>query len=255
MNIGFKRGLHAYLLVSQDFKRREESALELARTILCDGDGEGACGICRHCRLVGTGMHPDICFIERQLDDKGKPKRDITVDAVRRMSADAWVLPQDADKRVFIIREAHLMNVQAQNAALKVIEEPPRHAVFILSANSPEELLPTIRSRCSLVYAGGERQTVESELATEFLGLVFKGRESSICAFLTSCEACNAEQISDMLTVVSERLCVVLRDEGNLADRRQAAHVIEVCRKGQEFLQMNVSVKHVLGMLAASQRK
>ena len=255
MSIDFKCGLHAYLLVSQDFRRRDEKALELARTILCDGEGENACGVCRHCRLVATGVHPDICFVERQLDDKGKPKRDITVDSVRRMSADAWVRPQDADKRVFIIREAHLMNVQAQNAALKIIEEPPHYAVFILGANSPEELLPTIRSRCSLVYIGGERQMVESELATEFLGLVFEGSESALCAFLTSCEACNSEQISDMLTVVSEGLCAVLRGEGSLADKRKAANVIEVCRKGQEFLQMNVSVKHVLGMLAASQRK
>ena len=65
-------------------------------------------------------------------DDKGRPKREIMVDQVRAMAADASILPNEAERKVYVIHEAELMNESAQNAALKLLEEPPAWVVFIL---------------------------------------------------------------------------------------------------------------------------
>ena len=147
---------HAYILSSASENARMGKAFYLAEKMLCQSEGERPCGVCRDCRKVKARVHPDLAVVERITDDKGKQKKEILVDQVRAMGADAYILPNEAAEKVYIIKDADTMNEQAQNAALKILEEPPKGVHFILCVSNPERLLVTVRSRCVLVSCAGE---------------------------------------------------------------------------------------------------
>lgn len=99
-------------------------------------------------RIVAGG-HADMLVIERRLNDKtGKLKSVIDVDSVREVGGFMRLTPAEGGFRVVIIDSADEMNVNAANAVLKVLEEPPKNALLMLISHNPGRLLPTIRSRC-----------------------------------------------------------------------------------------------------------
>ena len=130
-------------------------AWELAAAALCEGAGEKPCGVCRQCRKVRGHIHPDVTLIERAVSpDTGKLYKDIRIDQIRALSQDASVLPNDAAGKVYIFPHAEEMNIAAQNAFLKLLEEPPAWVTFLLCAESRTGLLPTVLSRCAEKRAG-----------------------------------------------------------------------------------------------------
>lgn len=106
-----------------------------------------ACGVCKSCRLFDALTHPDFKLIKRDED-----KKEISVDAIREIIKDISRGPIFATKKIYIIQEAEEMSTSAQNALLKTLEEPPEYALFILTCNNLERLLPTVVSR-SLVLS------------------------------------------------------------------------------------------------------
>lgn len=105
---------------------------------------------CPQCRKVMDGAHPDVSVL-----DLG-PGKEITVDKVRAMRADAFIRPFEAERKIYAVLRAGNMNVHAQNALLKLLEEPPPYAVFLLQTSNASSLLPTVRSRCVTVKLSGE---------------------------------------------------------------------------------------------------
>lgn len=246
-----KNASHASIVVSVGAEVREKRALEIASRALCErGDGT-ACGVCRQCRLVAEGIHPDIIFIDRAIDEKGKQKKEVQVSQIRAMSADAWVLPQDAEQKVYIIREGSYLNVQAQNAALKILEEPPSFAVFIICTDSAEKLLPTVRSRCTIFQTESERQYKDDPLARQYLNLAASGDATQLCTFLVGCEGLDSDRISQLIENIGFLLFRLLRgdDRETKLSRTDAARLLELCHRGEDYLRLNVGVKHVLGLL------
>ena len=156
---------HAYIVSSASEEVGLARATELAAEILCSGTGKKPCGVCRDCRKVRTGVHPDLGFVRRPSDDKGNKKRDIQVDQIRDMGADAYILPNEASGKVYIIEEAETMNESAQNAALKLFEEPPAGVHFILCTANPEKLLITVRSRCAMIRCNNGSEPENREMA------------------------------------------------------------------------------------------
>ncbi|CAN2039918.1 DNA polymerase III subunit delta' [Candidatus Magnetomoraceae bacterium gMMP-15] len=99
------------------------------------------CGTCRSCRKILSGNHPDIIMTE--------PSNSIIrVDLIRRIKSVLSLKPIEAEIRMIIIVSAHSMNPEAANALLKILEEPPRQTILILTATDKSDLLPTIASRC-----------------------------------------------------------------------------------------------------------
>ncbi len=135
---------HALLIEGEVGSGRRLLARQIARAATCAGDGERPCGACAACRKT---VHPDIM----EIGGVGEP---VTVDMVRALRQEAAVLPNEAAYRVMILCEAQLMTPQAQNALLKILEEPPRHVLFILTCENRTALLDTIRSRCVCVTLG-----------------------------------------------------------------------------------------------------
>lgn len=114
----------------------------LAAGILCESAGPRPCGTCLSCRKVSEGVHPDLTII-----DEGE--NELKVDLARRIKAENAIIPNDGARRVTVIRHAQNLNPMAQNALLKELEEPPAFAFFVLTAEQPDTLLQTVRSRCT----------------------------------------------------------------------------------------------------------
>lgn len=132
----------AVLLSGDDAAALEQWSLTLAAGILCEGAGPRPCGACLSCRKAEQGVHPDLTVI-----DEGE--NELKVDLARRIKAENAVVPNDGARRVTVIRHAHNLNPMAQNALLKELEEPPAYAFFVLTAEQPDTLLQTVRSRCT----------------------------------------------------------------------------------------------------------
>lgn len=129
---------HALLLEGAAGSGRRTLAALIARAATCKGSGERPCGVCAAC---AKALHPDVTC----LGGDGSP---LTVDTVRRLREEAFVLPNEAAYRVMVLADAQTMTPQAQNALLKILEEPPAHVLFILTCDNRTALLETIRSRC-----------------------------------------------------------------------------------------------------------
>ncbi|MBR5515536.1 MAG: hypothetical protein IKU52_04970 [Clostridia bacterium] len=132
---------HALILEGQNGSGRYTFALELAMSMCCKAQ-EKPCGICNNCRKFKEGISPDVVTVTLP-----EGKASIPVDAVRDIKSSASKVPIENDYKFYIIRNCEKMTVQAQNAILKVLEEPPSFIVFILITTSASLLLPTIVSR------------------------------------------------------------------------------------------------------------
>lgn len=141
---------HALILQGADENTRLLAAKEIAKAVVCSGD-QKPCGVCSACKKAASGNHPDIHFLKK--DDSASM---IKVDEIRAIKEKAMLLPNDGEKSVFIIEEAQYMGIQAQNALLKVFEEPAKHVCFILTCTSKSSLLDTIISRATSYYLSYE---------------------------------------------------------------------------------------------------
>ena len=139
------RGLsHAYLLAGPAGCGKRTLAGLLSQALVCSGAGEVPCGACDHCRKAVAGVHPDILRV-------GSDGKDITVSQVREVRSDAYIRPNEAGRKVYILENAQTMNGSAQNALLKLLEEGPAYAAFLLLSDNAGAMLPTVRSRCELL--------------------------------------------------------------------------------------------------------
>ncbi len=121
------------------------------------------------CRRIISGGHADFLCIQRSIDEKtGKERREITVDEVRAISSFFSKTPAEGGWRVIVIDSADEMNLNAANAVLKVLEEPPKRALLLLISNNPTKLLPTIRSRCRRLHLYSLRSNTVSEFLRKY---------------------------------------------------------------------------------------
>lgn len=102
-------------------------------------------------QLILSGGHPDLKWITRGLNDRGKLRQDITVDQIREMNQFFSLRPALSGWRVGVIDSLDEMNVSGMNALLKTLEEPPNNALLILISHATQPILPTIRSRCQVL--------------------------------------------------------------------------------------------------------
>ncbi len=137
---------HAYIFEGAKGIGSLEASKLFAQTLVCEKDNITPCTLCNSCVMAIADTHPDIYYI-KPLENKAI----ISVDTIRKVCADAYTKPYASKNKVYIVTYGDDMNDQAQNAFLKLLEEPPEYAVFIILAENQMTLLETIRSRCTLV--------------------------------------------------------------------------------------------------------
>jgi len=153
------RAPHAVLLVGPGSVGKTTLALDLAAGLLCRDPDPAArpCRVCRGCRQVASGNHPDLHRLAPE-GPGGQIRIGKTTDpepgTVRHLIGELALLPVEGGARIVIVEGAHRLNEDAQNALLKMLEEPPAGVTIVLCADDEECLLPTVRSRCVRVRLG-----------------------------------------------------------------------------------------------------
>lgn len=151
---------HAYIINGMQGSGKNMLADIFSKTLQCERGEETPCNVCHSCVQADTKNHPDIIRITHE-----KPQS-IGVDDVReQLAGDIRIRPYSSRYKIYIIDDADKMTVQAQNAILKTIEEPPEYGIIILLTENSDALLPTIISRCIKLDLG----PVQDRLITEYL--------------------------------------------------------------------------------------
>ncbi len=134
---------HAYIFEGPDGVGKRDTALKFASMLMCSEE-QFPCGVCKSCQLYKEASNPD--FHEIIQKDKS-----ISVEEIRNILKGLVIRPLYSKYKVIIINDADAMTIQAQNALLKSLEEPPPYIVFILTVQSSAAVAQTIRSRCQRI--------------------------------------------------------------------------------------------------------
>lgn len=186
-------------------------ARKIATALVCRGE-EKPCMSCSQCRKAQAGIHPDI--IENTASGAANS---FHVDTVRKIIGDVYLKPNEARFKVYILGNADCMNASAQNALLKILEEPPQYAVFILTTKSKGALLETVLSRSVVlslegVDASRGAEYIHSHMSDapdyEFIKSVLESFGGNIGKATESLTRGNAGEVSELC----RDICLALSD-------------------------------------------
>jgi DNA polymerase III subunit delta' len=167
---------HAYLFVGAEGVGKKTIALGLAKAIHCSGAVGDFCGECADCARIQDGNHPDVRIIEILAG-----KKEISIQQIRELEKELNFRSFSGKKKIVVLDPATLMNVSAQNALLKTLEEPPKNSLLFLVAPNVGGLLPTLRSRCFQVSFG----SLPRDLVANFL-ITRRGLKTEEAEFLAA---------------------------------------------------------------------
>ena len=240
---------HAYILTGGNEAGREEFARRLSMAYVCE-NGHTPCGTCRNCTKAAGGIHPDVITLS-----PAKDKREIVVGQARDLRADTYIRPNEAARKVYLIQPADAMNDAAQNALLKVLEDGPDYAAFILLCAQPGQLLSTIRSRCETVTlppAQEEADPVLMEKARVLAGHLMDSDEPTLWEYLCSLERdkIKTKDLQDLFALTGEALRPYLPTRP-----KQGAALLRLLQQCREACAFHVGSGHLLGLLCAGRGK
>ncbi len=199
---------HALLIVGDRGIGKRTLASIIAKALVCSGENP-PCGKCSSCTKAERGTHPDITIL-------GCDSSSIKVDPIRDLKRDALLRPNDAERKVYIIHNAGSMTHEAQDAFLKILEEPPSFTFFILLCVSYSDLLPTIVSRTA-------------HIALSPLG------EADMLRVIHEKLPEMSEEEARVLAKSSDGVCSFLSEEANIAALENAKSIAEAIISSDEF--------------------
>ena len=246
------RGLsHAYIISGPAGSGKHILAQSLAAGMLCASPGEKPCWRCAPCLKVKKGLHPDVSTVAGP--EEGKP---ITVDQVRALRSGAYIRPNEGERKVYILEGADQMNASAQNALLKLLEEGPPFAAFLLLARNSGALLETVRSRCeevSLLPAGRrpdpDTDQERSALVRRMADALERAGELELLE--TSLEFAakrSREEFILLLNALEPELCARAARGG---DCRRLLRAVELVKQLRSAARLNVNANQLSGWLCA----
>ena len=196
---------HAYLFCGPPGLGRRTLALRLAQALNCTKTiAPGIpCGVCRDCKQIEEMRHPDMNVIQA-VDEDGVSKENGTlkVDQVRAVQHSLSLRPYQAKYRVALFLRFQEANDNAANALLKTLEEAPAHAILLLTADTPEQLLPTIISRCEVLRL---RALPISAIESDLLERGVDEERARLLAHISGGRPGYARRLVDDMTLLEKR--------------------------------------------------
>jgi DNA polymerase III subunit delta' len=165
--VATERVAHAYLFAGSQGVGKTKTAYAFAATLLCKTGGDEACGQCISCKKFVDANHPDLSELKPEEKTNGM----IKVKPMREFIRNTHFHPFESDWKIFIIHESEKMNKESANTLLKTLEEPTKNTVIILLTNRPQQLLPTILSRCQKIVFGLLKTGAVARIVGEKRGL------------------------------------------------------------------------------------
>ena len=231
---------HAVLIDGASEEERENLARLTARMIVCENKDRTPCGECEHCRKAKEGVHPDIITIKKPDDKKRFVKDD-----VKKMVADAYLTPNEATTKVFIVKEMQQMTEESQNLLLKILEEPPRYTAFVLTSDNSNAVIGTVLSRVVRLRMGKSASAEYSEKAMSvvknFVAAVLSPYEYNrieATAPLDGNKALTEEVLSLLLCVLRDS--VVIKSNGKV--------LLDSLKNESEKLSYSLTLDRILKM-------
>ncbi|MCD8015971.1 MAG: DNA polymerase III subunit [Lachnospiraceae bacterium] len=196
------------------------------------------CGECHSCRQAMSGNHPDIIYLQHE-----KPASIGVKDVRDQLVGDAQIRPYNGKYKIYIINDAEKMTVQAQNAILKTIEEPPEYVIVLLLTANDRMLLDTIRSRCVTLNL----KPVPDEVVKEYLmkEIQVPDYQADICAAFAQGNIGKAVRLasSEDFNAIKGSAMRLVRSVGTM----EISAIIDYVKEVQEY---KVSIGDYLDLLA-----
>ena len=205
--------------------------------LLCEKGGKEPCMVCHSCKQVLSGNHPDLIYVKHE-----KPNS-IGVDDIREQINDSIMIrPYSSYYKIYIVDEAEKMTVQAQNALLKTIEEPPSYAVIILIITNQEAFLPTILSRCVQLKLKPLKDFTVKSYLVEHLNVGEKDAE--ICAAFARGNLGKAIYLasSDEFKELYYKVMAMVKNV-------ESMDIVDLMERIREIKELNFEISEVLDML------
>jgi DNA polymerase-3 subunit delta' len=159
-----KRIASGYLFYGSNGVGKRLTAKEFAKAVNCMENEDDACDSCRQCKLIEKEIHPDVIWVFPEGNSQ-----EIKISQTREILSSLYLKPHQAKRKFFIIELAEKLNIEASNALLKALEEPPVDSTFILITEFPERLVSTISSRCQKIkFLPLSQSTVEYLLNSNY---------------------------------------------------------------------------------------
>lgn len=251
---------HAVILTGEGDK--VQAARYIAAAHLCRADSGRPCLQCNACRKVLDRIHPDVTEVQ------DSERKELPVETIRALRQDAYIRPNEGERKVYLFTDCAQLNERDQNVLLKIVEEGPPYAAFVFCADAVHALLPTIRSRCvELRMDAPPLDAEEGEAAAELCRVIARREPLALTAHLTALEnrRFKREQLLPMVEgawqISADALlsrcgkpgaCGEAADMLRRAfDRRQLQKLTDLFRRYCDECQYNVGVGHVLGALGA----
>lgn len=237
---------HALIIESEQEDKAAQLALFLSMAAVCD-NAERPCGVCKNCLNAQKKNHPDVQYL--QLEPK---KKQYTVDQMRALIADAYILPNEANAKVYVLEKCDdRFSTLAQNTFLKLSEEPPQNVFFILLCKSAHRLLTTILSRFTVIRIKGSASFDDNALAAakSIAEGIVDAREYLLLKALLCLQ--NKEQAGDILAAVKQSLrnALVILSGGDAIGDRETAQKLASRLTRKKLLQMMELCDAMLGKI------
>lgn len=243
---------------------REAAGRYAAAAMECTCAATRPCGVCEGCRKVLADIHPDVMTV------RDEEHKNIAVEQVRAIRTDAYIRPNEGERKVYLFPDCALLTDQDQNVLLKIVEEGPPYAVFLFCAENANQVLATLRSRCvelklspGTAEAEGDAETAEA--LCRAVGACHRGNVTELLVRLER-KKIGRESLAALLEETRARFAAALlrlygqESEENFSEiatylgknltKTQIMRTIELLQLYQEECAYNVGVGHVLGALA-----
>ena len=226
--------------------------------------GQKPCGTCSACRKVFSGIHPDVITV------RDEAHKNLSVDTIRQIRSDAYIRPNEGNRKVYIFPDCTILTEQDQNVLLKIVEEGPPYAAFLFCAENASVVLQTLRSRCVELKLHpaetGEKES--SEAGVELCRLLAAGKKGSAAELMVRLEKKRLDRdgLAAMLDQARAILAAALLAQygkapegpeaalaallGKRLTKQRIMGTIELLQTYRGACAYNVGVSHVLGALA-----
>ena len=239
---------HAIILESFNAEKANEEALKIAKSMLCLSGEKKPCGQCGSCVKVAKGFHPDLKIISLE-----KNAKSIKIEEIRNVRQDAYILPNEGVYKVYVFTPAEALTVQAQNAFIKILEEPPKNVVFILVCKSSDLLLSTVLSRCEIFNLNeSEDETFDFELenkCSEVLNLSFAGKPSEVLKILASLPS-DRVFLKNFVLCLMKGLIGLVRNPQSEVTLERVDKMLDDLKFCFELINKNVNVNLIISMVS-----
>lgn len=260
------RGALSHALLFTGPGDRLAAARFAASAFQCVGpERDRPCGVCPACRKVREDIHPDVSAV------RDEEHKFIAVDVVREVRRDAYIRPNEGERKVYLFPDCALLTEQDQNVLLKLVEEGPPYAAFVFCAENPAAVLQTLRSRCVELKLQpkapqGREEDGEGEALCRCLLRRKRGSAAELAVRLEK-KKLSRENLSALLerseALLSQALVLTYGGTAGEGDRAlaeelgkrltktQLVRTIELMKQYRRECGYNVGPGHVLGALAA----